>query len=336
MGGKKRPARKKGSGDDDEDISTELMVPMYRKKCKDLKITSHPAVLALFNDALDNGEEVKNIFLSEIGDDNTKALMMGLKEVKIGVKKFGYVHATEINMVKCLIKDEGAKSICDYLTDNKTIKTLNLTYNLMQHEGAGYIGKLLFPGIGSPLETIILDYCPIGSLGVALLCNGFNTNAVLTSLSLGYCSIDSKGAEPLSEALCFINSALESLNLEGNFLKNEGVIALCPGLTIAKSLKEINLVRNEFGEDRKVLDALTGPMSKNSKLRTYRLHDNGLNSQETVTKLMDIMKAFRNVSKITINDKLNKDNQKELKKLEKENKPKGKKKKGKKGKKKKK
>jgi hypothetical protein len=61
MGAKKRPARKKGTGDDEEDISTELMVPLYRKKCKDLKITTLPSILALFNDALDEGEEVKNV-----------------------------------------------------------------------------------------------------------------------------------------------------------------------------------------------------------------------------------------------------------------------------------
>ena len=54
------------------------------------------------------------------------------------------------------------------------------------------------------------------------------------------------------------------------------MIILCQGLTIAKELKEINLVRNEFGEDDTVLQALYIPMMKNSKLRTYYLHDNGL------------------------------------------------------------
>ena len=61
MGAKKRQARKKGAGEEDEDISTELFIPLYRKKCKELTITSLPPIVNLFNDALESGEEVKNV-----------------------------------------------------------------------------------------------------------------------------------------------------------------------------------------------------------------------------------------------------------------------------------
>ncbi len=188
------------------------------------------------------------------------------------------MHCTEINLIKCLLKNECSKAIYEFLMETKKVTLLNLAFNLIEAEGCKYLGMLLHPSIANPLDTLILDHNSIGSAGLAYLCNGLNTNSALKTLSLSFCDIDCKGGTLLSEMLCFVNSEITTLNLEGNHLRNEGIISLCPGLSIAKSLKEINIIRNEFGEEKKVIDALLYPMMKNDRLKTYFLHENGLNS----------------------------------------------------------
>lgn len=69
-------------------------------------------------------------------------------------------------------------------------------------------------------------------------------NKIITQLSLKYNKIDASGADALFQILIYTQSALELLELDGNYLRNEGVIKLMKGLSIAKNLKQIVLADN--------------------------------------------------------------------------------------------
>jgi len=63
-------------------------------------------------------------------------------------------------------------------------------------------------------------------------------------LSLTYCGIDQHAARALFEILIYSRSKLEEVNLAGNMLRNEGVIEVLKGVSIAKSLKKISVADN--------------------------------------------------------------------------------------------
>ena len=89
-----------------------------------------------------------------------------------------------------------------------------------------------------------MDHNEFGSEGVRHLAEGMALNKTVISLSLTYCNIDEKAARSLFEILIFTQSKLEELNLSGNHLRNEGVIGVLRGVSIAKSLKKIYLADN--------------------------------------------------------------------------------------------
>lgn len=51
-------------------------------------------------------------------------------------------------------------------------------------------------------------------------------NGSITDLSLSYCGLDKGAGKPLQLLLAFIDSKLETLNLQGNALATEGSIGL--------------------------------------------------------------------------------------------------------------
>lgn len=100
-------------------------------------------------------------------------------------------------------------------------------------------------------------------------------------LSLTYCGIDKDAAQAIFEILIYTKSALEEVNLSGNFLGNEGVCRVLIGASVAKSLKKLVLADNQFQDDEDWLKSLRFCMEKNQKLTKYdfrynNITDNGL------------------------------------------------------------
>src|SRR5688572_20579056 len=108
---------------------------------------------------------------------------------------------------------------------------------------------------GSQITVLKLDHNEFGTAGLEQLAKGLGRSPSLTTLSVSYCNIDEKGVPFLHQILAFIKSELKFLDLQGNFLKNEGVVDLFKGLEINNTLEEINLADNQFGETPQVLDA---------------------------------------------------------------------------------
>ena len=89
-----------------------------------------------------------------------------------------------------------------------------------------------------------IDHNDFGSEGLKFLTEGLSQNKNVSILSLTYCNIDEKGARSLFEILIYQQSALEDIDLSGNHLRNDGVIEVLRGASIAKNLKKLWLADN--------------------------------------------------------------------------------------------
>ena len=174
-----------------------------------------------------------------------------------------------------------------------------------------------------------LDHNEFGSEGIKRLADGLSINKTITSLSLTYCNIDYIGARALFEILIFSKSTLEELNLTGNHLRNEGVIILLRGLSIAKSLKKIFLTDNQFNEAEDVREAFRMCMIKNKTLGRYDLMYNNFTSEGVDFFMNVIENEAKHVYELEFSERgLESGQIKELQEKLKANKPKKGKKKG--------
>jgi hypothetical protein len=69
---------------------------------------------------------------------------------------------------------------------------------------------------------------------------------------------------------------LEELYLNGNHLRNEGIIMVLRGLSVNKALKMINVADNQFNDDTPVMDAVEACWKKNKSLGWYNFAYNNL------------------------------------------------------------
>lgn len=206
---------------------------------------------------------------------------------------------------------------------------LELLDNKITSLGCEFISQAIHPRANTSLQILKLDHNDFGSQGLKHLADGLSINKTITNLSLTYCNIDFEGARSLFEILIFTKSVLEELNLTGNHLRNEGVIVLLKGLSIAKTLKKIFLTDNQFNEAEEVLDAFRGCMVKNKTLGRYDLMYNNF-SEAGVSFFMDLLEnEVKHVYELEFSERgLANGQVKELQEKLKANKPKKGKKKG--------
>jgi len=110
--------------------------------------------------------------------------------------------------------------------------------------GCEFVGRVLHPSCNTNLAIVKLDHNPFGSEGLRRLGEGIAINKTIEHLSLTYCNIDSSGWRTIFEILIFSQSKLKELVLTGNFLRNEGVIGVLRGASIAKTLQKLYLADN--------------------------------------------------------------------------------------------
>jgi len=121
---------------------------------------------------------------------------------------------------------------------------LELLDNKISPLGCEFIARTMHPKSNTAVSVLKLDHNDIGSEGIQNLAHGLAINKTLATLSMTYCNIDYLGGRALFEILIYSQSKLEELNLSGNHLRNEGVIIVLRGVSIAKSLKKIYLADN--------------------------------------------------------------------------------------------
>lgn len=147
-----------------------------------------------------------------------------------------YTEFVDIRIVESNIGDVGAKYFARLLNkcndrDNFKLAILDLTQNNIGPKGCLNLGRSLCCGMNATLLHLKLDFNKFGSQGLIHLTKGLAMNSTLKRLSLRYCDIDGiTSNESLSNILTFPKSELVSLDLTGNMLRGDGLMAISNGL----------------------------------------------------------------------------------------------------------
>jgi hypothetical protein len=157
---------------------------------------------------------------------------------------YSYPHCRSIRLWKTFCEDEGVRAVCQFAEVAKGLSALELLDNKMTPLGCEFVSRVIHPKANTGILILKLDHNGFGSEGMKRLSEGLAINTSIEHLSLTYCDIDQAGARAIFEILIFTKSHLKELNLSGNHLRNDGVIQVCRGLSIAKTLVKIYLADN--------------------------------------------------------------------------------------------
>jgi hypothetical protein len=199
------------------------------------------------------------------------------------LKQSNFMDIEAIRLWQCGGGDESVRSVCLYLDINPTVKDLHFTDNGVTPLGCEFLGRTLGPEGNKFVNLLRLDYNQFGTAGVEKLSEGLSQNASLRQLSLQYCAIGPEGGEYLSRILTFHKSALEKLELRGNYLGNTGILDVFHGCRRAKALVSIDVFDNKFKdswpEKPELVNALKDLFSNNKALTSYNLGGNQISDQ---------------------------------------------------------
>lgn len=271
MAPKKKPA---AAGGDDGDPFGDFM-KVYVKKQKEFETGKLQDALDIFQ-KIDEGEEVLAWnFTREFEPMAFRVLFQSLRQAS-----YNLIEA--VRVWKCNGGDESVRSVCYYLTSpdpQPAVKDLHFTDNGITELGCEFLGKVLGPDGNKQVTILRLDYNLFGTPGVEKLSMGLSQNASLRVLSLCYCGIGEEGGQYLAHILIFTKSALEKLDLRGNFFGNKGIIDVFNGARRAKMLAEMDVFDNKFSDDQEVLTALSDLFRDNKCLKKYNLGGNAISDK---------------------------------------------------------
>lgn len=192
---KKKGGDKKGKGKgkkpEEEDLSTEQLPKIYRRKCETLGIPPYKVFREKIEEALDDQDHLKKLHLFDpLQPIGVRAMMDSLADLK-------YKHLASIKLVKVECHDEGVEYICNYMEKGGSVKLLNLPHNEISYIGCEFLGKTIGNTLHVKLQKLKLDFNNIGTKGLSVLARGLCMNPHLERLSLNFCGIDSNGAKYL-------------------------------------------------------------------------------------------------------------------------------------------
>jgi Ran GTPase-activating protein (RanGAP) involved in mRNA processing and transport len=221
----------------------------------------------------DEGEDVKCWNFDEKFDP------MSFRVLFQSLKQSQFLEIEGIRLWQCGGGDESVRSVCLYLECDPMVKDLHFTDNGLSPLGCEFLGKTLGPTGNKIVNLLRLDYNQFGTAGVEKLSDGLSQNATLRQLSLQYCAIGPEGGEFLARILTFCKSALEVLELRGNYLGNMGILDVFHGARRAKVLQSIDVFDNKFEDSPQLVSVLKELFANNKTITNYDLGGNQISEQ---------------------------------------------------------
>lgn len=258
---------KKAEGDSD---AWEEFMKRYNKNQKEYDTPKIPDVLEIVRRTEEDGEVLAWNFSSEFDPMAFRVLFHTLAQAQ-------YIQIEAIRVWKCGGGDESVRSVCHYLDmpePQPNCKDLQFLDNGVTALGCEFLGKTLGPNGNKMINLLRLDYNPFGTAGVEKLSMGLSQNGTLRHLSLNYCAIGEDGGQYIAHILMFISSAVEKLELKGNYLRERGVVDVFNGARRAKTLQEIDVFDNKFSDTHEVIEALRDLFANNTNIKRYNLGGN--------------------------------------------------------------
>lgn len=266
MAPKKKPAK---AGEDGPDPFEEF-IKRYLKNQKEFDTPKIATVQEIISKIQDEGEDVKSWNFDREFD------AMAFRILFHTLRQTNYMGIEAIRVWKCAGGDESVRSVCYYLDSQPEpmVKDLQFCDNGVTDLGCDFLGRTLGPNGNKLVNLLRLDYNQFGTPGIEKLSLGLSQNANLRQLSLQYCGIGEDGGAHIAHILMFCRSALEVLELRGNYLRERGVIDVLGGARRTKVLSKIDLFDNKFTDTPDVIKALRELFSHNPNIVSYNLGGN--------------------------------------------------------------
>ena len=158
---------------------------------------------------------------------------------------------SELNISLCGISGEGAVHLGIALTQNVSLKKLDIMENPIGDLGAAALGHIIM--FNSSLETLYLTSCGIASRGFVQLAAGLISNASLKTLWLGSNECGMEGAKAIGDMMKE-NKTLQLLALQRDTrMEEEEFDVILDGLQMNETLQELWLTEEyKFSADRRV------------------------------------------------------------------------------------
>ena len=156
-----------------------------------------------------------------------------------------YAHLQTLCLWSANVQDEGAAALGVYIAANRTLVSLELP-----DCSIGALGcKALADGLERNMSVLklTLDYNPIGSAGVEAL-GGLRFNRCLQSLDLCYCGLTPQDGALLADGPMRC-APLKNLELKGNLLEADGVLAVLGAVKAGGRVFHLGLGDTGFGRD---------------------------------------------------------------------------------------
>ena len=178
------------------------------------------------------------------------------------------------------INDKNAKILFAGLQNNNVLKFLNLSYNEIGEEGLG----TNFFSSNKSLNTLIIHHNLLGPIGADYLFNYLisNKHMNLKSLEIGYNGITKDGTEYIAKYIKD-NQNLITINIEGNYLCNEGIKIICDSINQKNgknTISFLDLQNNNISNKgcQHLSDMLLeSPFINGISLRNNLLYNDGVN-----------------------------------------------------------
>ncbi|XP_047593345.1 leucine-rich repeat-containing protein 74A isoform X2 [Lutra lutra] len=179
-------------------------------------------------------------------------------------------------------RDKSAELLCQALSANYQIKTLDLSHNQFSDKGGEYVGQMLALNIG--LQSLDLSWNHFHVRGAVALCNGLRVNTTLQKLDLSMNGFGNEGATALGEVLR-LNNSLVYLDISCNDITNDGVSKISKGLEVNESLKVLKLFLNPMSMDGAV--SLILSIKRNPKSKMEEIDISNVLVSEQFLKILD-------------------------------------------------
>ena len=128
-------------------------------------------------------------------------------------------------------------------------------------------------------KTVNLNNVTLGLSGTKALTRALLNNAILKSLKLEECGIDTPGAVELAKVLP--TTAVESMDLDGNRIGAEGAVAIAAAIPTSK-VHELDLEANGISDEGAIALAAALRNQRSSPLTKLDLEHNGIGGSGVV------------------------------------------------------
>ncbi|KAK7819922.1 hypothetical protein U0070_007614 [Myodes glareolus] len=179
-------------------------------------------------------------------------------------------------------KEESAALLCQALSSNYRIRSLNLSHNQFSDVGGEHLGQMLALNVG--LQSLNLSWNHFHIRAAVALCNGLRSNVTLKKLDVSMNGFGNEGALALGDVLR-LNSCLVYIDISRNGITNEGASRISKGLEVNESLQVLKLFLNPMSMEGAVF--LIMSIKRNPKSRMEELDISNVLVTEQFVKVLD-------------------------------------------------